>query len=131
MKPLLKGRRIRLLYTCCLTGIMTLLLIPQQAAVAELKTLLENDQVRVYEATIKAGAKESGFHTHELPYVNYVQSGGKLNLRYPNGTTNTIELKTGEARWGVVETHAADNPGTADVRLVIIELKQPQSAAGK
>ena len=44
------------------------------------KAVLENDQVRVYEATIKAGEKEAGFHTHALPYVTYVQSGGKLDL---------------------------------------------------
>jgi len=131
MKHLSKGRRRRLLYTCCFTGIMTLPLIPQQAVAAELKTLLENDQVRVFEATLKAGEKEVGFHTHKFPYVNYVQSGGKLILRYPDGTTNTMELKTGEASWGKVETHAADNPGTADVRLMIIELKQPQSAEVK
>jgi hypothetical protein len=36
MKPLLKGRRIQLLYTYCLTGAMTLLLILQQAAAAQL-----------------------------------------------------------------------------------------------
>jgi hypothetical protein len=96
-----------------------------------LKTLLENEQVRVYEATLKAGEKEAGFHTHKFPYVTYVQSGGNLILRYPDGTTNTREFKTGEASWGKVETHAADNPGTADVRLMIIELKQPQSAEVK
>ena len=131
MKHLLKGRRRHLFYTCSLTGLMTLPFTPQQATAAELKTLLENEQVRVVEATLKAGEKESGFHTHKFPYVNYVQSGGKLNLRYPDGTTKTMELKTGEASWGQVETHAADNPGTADIRLMIIELKQPQSAAGK
>lgn len=131
MKHLSKGKRMRFLYTYGLTGLITLPLIPQHAAAAELKTLLENDQVRVYEATIKAGEKESGFHTHALPYVSYVQSGGKLDLRYPNGPPKTLELKTGEANWGNVETHAADNPGTADIRLMIIELKKPQSAAGK
>lgn len=131
MKHLLEGRRNQLLYTCGFVSIMILPCIPQQAAAAELKTLLENDQVRVVEATIKAGEKESGFHTHKLPYVNYVQSGGTLNLRYPDGTTKTMELKTGEVSWGRVETHAGDNLGTADIRLVIIELKQPQSAAVK
>ena len=46
-----------------------------------------------------------------------------------------MELKTGEARWGKVETHAADNPGTADIRLMIIELSsrkaQKESNMGK
>ena len=67
MKHFLKGRRRQLLYTCSLTGLMTLPLIPQQADAAELKTLLENDQVRVVEATLKAGEKEVGFARPSSP----------------------------------------------------------------
>jgi hypothetical protein len=90
---------------------------------AQGKTLFENDSVRVFEATIKAGTHNASFHTHAHPHVTYVQSGGTLHIRHQDGSVAVLVLKTGEAYWGKVETHAADNPGSTDVVLITVDLK--------
>ena len=89
-------------------------------------TLLENDTVRVFQATIKAGTSTAQ-HTHPLPHVTYVQSGGTLQIRRPSGAPDTLRLVTGSAYWGKVETHITDNIGPTDVVLVTTDLKPPRA----
>jgi hypothetical protein len=90
---------------------------------AQVTTLFENDRVRVYEVLIKAGTKEIGFHQHSVPYVFYVLSGGKANVRSIIGTAQAVEYNIGEVGWGEVESHAVDNVGTTDIHVLIIDLK--------
>jgi quercetin dioxygenase-like cupin family protein len=90
------------------------------------KTLLDNDQVRIYEATIKVGEKTPE-HSHPADEATYVLSGGKIKLTLADGTTTTEERKTGEVRWRTAPvTHVAENVGDTELRFLIIELKKPQ-----
>ena len=97
-------------------------LLSTRVARAQVVMLLENDTVRVYQATIKAGTSTAE-HTHALAHVTYVQRGGTLQIRRPNGPTDTLHLATGTAYWGKVETHTATNIGTTNVILISTDVK--------
>src|SRR2546428_6165799 len=114
-------------FRCCLSSLIVLavLVVPHQAT-GQVKSLLDNDQVRIYEATIKVGDKTPE-HSHPADEAIYVFSGGKAKITLPDGTTRTEELKTGEVRWRTApETHVAENVGDTEIRLLTIQLKKPQ-----
>lgn len=82
---------------------------------------LENNRVRVLEATIKPGDKEK---THSHPaYVIYVIAGGKFRNHAQDGTVTDGEFKTGDVIYRDPITHWAENIGNTTIRLVLVELK--------
>jgi len=87
------------------------------------RTVLENEHVRVCEATFKPGARIAA-HSHP-DHLVYVVAGGKLRLSHPDGTTAELSEPTGSALWIPAETHAAENVGETEVRVVVFELKHP------
>ena len=99
----------------------------QSAAVAaprnSSKIILENDKVRVKEATFMPGEKP-GMHTHEFAHVGVVIDGGTLKFNYPDGKTETLELKRGGAGYREPNvTHEAVNMGKTPVRVIEVEVK--------
>ena len=72
-----------LLFRCCFIALFVLVVAPQAAA--QVKPLMENDQVKIYEATIKVGAKTPE-HSHPADEATYVLSGGKGKVTLPDGT---------------------------------------------
>ena len=66
---------------------------------AQVVTLFENDSVRVFRATIRAGTT-TPLHTHTLPHVTYIESGGTLRIRHPDGRVEAVVLATGSVYWG-------------------------------
>jgi len=88
-----------------------------------IKVKLENDKVRVLEASIAPGMKEQ-MHSHPA-YVIYVLEGGKMRNHTPDGKTNESELKAGEVIYRDPITHWAENIGTTTVHLILVELKKP------
>ena len=83
---------------------------------------LENDRVRVLEATLKPGDKEK---THSHPaYVVYVIEGGKFRNYAADGTVTDGEFKAGDVIYRDPLTHSAENIGTTTIRLVLVELKK-------
>lgn len=50
-------------------------------SLGQVRMLMENRDVSVYEVTIAAGFKEPGFHKHVVPYVFYVLNAGRANVR--------------------------------------------------
>src|SRR5712691_7410664 len=110
---------------CCLINLLVLLIVPHQAS-GQVKPLLDNDQVRIQEATMRVGAKTPE-HTHPADEAIYVLSGGKIKVTLQDGTIRTEEIKTGEVRWRTApETHVAENIGDTEIRLLDIQLKKPQ-----
>lgn len=82
---------------------------------------LQNERVRVLEATIKPGDKEQ---THSHPaYVVYVIEGGKFRNHATDGTVTDGEFKTGDVIYRGPVTHWAENIGDTTIRLVLVELK--------
>ena len=83
---------------------------------------LQNERVRVLEATIKPGDKEQ---THSHPaYVIYVIEGGKFRNHATDGTVTDGEFKTGDVIYRGPVTHWAENIGDTTIRLVLVELKK-------
>ena len=81
---------------------------------------LQNERVRVLEATIKPGEKEQ---THSHPaYVIYVIAGGKFRNHAADGTITDGEFKTGDVIYRGPMTHWAENIGDTTIRLVLVEL---------
>ena len=97
---------------------------PQDPLVVNSKTIvlkLENDRVRVLEATLKPGDKEQ-VHSHPA-YVIYVIEGGKVRTHGIDGTAVEAEFKTGDVIYRDPVTHWAENIGKTTIRLELVELK--------
>ena len=108
-------------------GLWTLAALPARAqdpAAVNAKTIqvkLDNDRVRVLEATLKPGDKEQ-MHSHPA-YVVYVVAGGKVRNHLPDGKTNETEFKTGDVVYRDPLTHWAENIGTTTLKFILVELK--------
>ncbi|HEY1251893.1 MAG TPA: cupin domain-containing protein [Thermoanaerobaculia bacterium] len=97
----------------------------QDPAVVNAKSItvkLDNDKVRVLEASIAPGMKEQ-MHSHP-GYVIYVIEGGKMRNHSPDGKTTESELKAGDVIYRDAVTHWAENVGNTTVHLILVEMKK-------
>jgi beta-alanine degradation protein BauB len=86
------------------------------------KVLLDNDQVRVIRVVQKPGEKIE-MHSHPA-YILYVLTSGKSKFTSADGKSEERELKAGQAIWSDAVTHASENVGTTEARVLVIELKK-------
>ena len=96
----------------------------QDPLVVNSKTIalkLENDRVRVLEATLKPGDKEQ-LHSHPA-YVIYEIEGGKVRTHGTDATSVEADFKTGDVIYRDPVTHWAENIGKTTIRLELVELK--------
>jgi len=96
----------------------------QDPVVVNAKTIalkLENPRIRVFEATLKPGDKEKP-HSHPAS-VAYVLEGGKFRNYAADGSTNDVELKSGDVFYREPLTHWTENIGDTTIRIVLVELK--------
>ena len=94
---------------------------PLSVNAKSIKLKLENSRVRVLEATLKPGDKES---THSHPaYLFYVIEGGKVRTHGTDGSVTDAEFHTGDVVYRDPVTHWAENIGTTTIRLELVELK--------
>ena len=82
---------------------------------------MENDQVRVLNATFNPGSK-AVMH-HHPDHVVYVIEGGKMKLT-SQGKTDTLDLKAGDAIFLKAQSHEAENIGKTAIELLVVELKK-------
>jgi quercetin dioxygenase-like cupin family protein len=97
----------------------------QDPAVVNAKTIkvkLDNDKVRVLEATLQPGDKEN-LHSHPASVV-YVISGGKTRSHSVDGKITDTDLKDGDTIYRDPLTHWAENVGTTTIHLIIVEFKK-------
>ena len=85
------------------------------------KVKLDNEQVRVMEATLKPGLKEKQ-HSHPSSIV-YVMTGGRVRSHLPDGTVSEATYTPGQTVYRDPVTHWAENIGKTTIRLLIVELK--------
>lgn len=85
------------------------------------KVLVDNDQVRVIEVTLKPGDKLP-MHSHPANVV-YIVNGGKTKTTLADGKVTEEERKAGEARWSEAITHSNENIGTTTTKALVVELK--------
>jgi beta-alanine degradation protein BauB len=96
----------------------------QDAAVVNPKTIhvtLDNEHVRVFEATLPPGWKENQ-HSHPTSIV-YVIVGGTVRNHLPDGTSSVTKYTAGQTAYRDPVTHWAENIGKTTVRLIVVELK--------
>ena len=115
----------RILIVLCVLLVAGLVRGDQDPLKVNAKTIalkLENQRVRVLQATLKPGDKESP-HSHPS-YVIYVIAGGKFRNHAADGTVTDGEFKTGDVIYrDPITQHWAENTGDTTIRLVLVELK--------
>ena len=85
------------------------------------KVLFENERVRLLEVRMKPG-ESSAMHSHPA-YAIYPLSDATATFTSPDGDRVEVEMKAGEALWHEAESHAVENHGTSEARVVLFELK--------
>ena len=94
---------------------------PMRVAKNVYKFIMENDRVRVLEASFKPGDKAT-MHDHP-DHVVYVLNDGKINIK-SSGKTDVLDLKKGQAIFLNAQSHEAENIGKTDLHLLVVELKK-------
>jgi beta-alanine degradation protein BauB len=99
---------------------------PDPAIVASdvYKLVMENDRVRVFEVGFKPGQK-AVMHRHP-DHIVYILADYTLNLMLPDGKSQEVPLKAGQAIWMGAGPHAAQNIGKTEGRALVIELKETE-----
>ncbi|GGB93669.1 hypothetical protein GCM10011494_10120 [Novosphingobium endophyticum] len=89
------------------------------------QVLFENEMVRVKQAIFMPGDREAPMHTHDLAHVGIPLDDGRLIFRYPDGKSETLDLKTGTVGFREANvTHQAINVGKNPLRVIEVELKR-------
>lgn len=101
---------------------------PVKVAPNVYKVLMENEKVRVLEATIRPGVKVP-LHSHP-DHLAYILSGGTMSFTGAGGQKNDITAKVGETLWMPEESHSSVNTGNSEVRVLIVELKDSAAEGG-
>lgn len=85
------------------------------------KVEFENAQVRVLR--IKVGPKEKSImHQHpDAVAIFLTDVNGKFT--FPNGTSEPVTSKAGDARWTPAITHLPENAGDQPFEVILVELK--------
>lgn len=85
------------------------------------KVVFENDQVRVLHIQYAPGEK-STMHSHPDSVAVFL-GDQRAKFTYPDGKTEEISAKAGEAKWTPAGTHEPENIGDKPVEVVLVELK--------
>jgi hypothetical protein len=85
------------------------------------KVEFENAQVRVLRARLGPHEK-SIMHRHPNAVAIFMTDvNGKFH--FPNGTSQDVSSKAGEARWTPAITHQPENMGDQAFEVILVELK--------
>ena len=117
---------LKTILTCCLIAAALNTIFAQDPVKLSpqfYKVLIDNDEMRVLEFHFKPGEKEP-MHSHPRGFV-YALTDAKLKITFPDGKTEEIAVKTGDARWRDPVTHMNENIGTAEASALAVELKMP------
>ena len=90
------------------------------------KVIFENDQVRVLQANYGPHEK-SVMHEHPDTVAVFVRD---LDAKFttPDGKTEELHMKAGQAVWNKAAKHLPENVGNKALEVVVVELK-PKPAA--
>lgn len=95
---------------------------PAKVATNVYKLIMENDRVRVFDVRFKPGEK-AVMHGHP-DHVIYVLTDGTLKLSLPDGKSQEIPLKAGQAMWIGAGPHATENVGKTEAHNLVVEMKK-------
>jgi beta-alanine degradation protein BauB len=94
---------------------------PSMVAGDVYKLVMENEHVRVFDVQFQPGQK-AVMHGHPN-HVVYVLSDYTLDLKLPDGSSQVVPLKAGQASWMEAGPHAAENIGKTAGHALVVELK--------
>ena len=94
---------------------------PVKVDATHYKVEFENDQVRVLR--IKVGPKEKSImHQHPNAVAIFLTDvNGKFS--FPDGKSEAVSSKAGDARWTPAITHLPENVGDQPFEVILVELK--------
>jgi negative regulator of sigma E activity len=95
----------------------------KKAPQASVHQISENDKVKVYEVTFKAGAENKGVASSTMRVVRAIR-GGQLERAYADGKTETLTWRPGQVR--IVQpgpAYSTKNVGTSVIVLYVVQLK--------
>ena len=96
---------------------------------AQSTTVLENATVRVLNA-LDHPHQKTALHKHDYNRVMIYLTAGDLDVTGEDGRTDHQHWKAGDIAWSVGgPLHVSENVGTADLRIIEIEIKKPAPAA--
>lgn len=81
----------------------------------------ENSRVRVLRIKVGPGEK-TPMHSHP-DSVTIFQTDGRVKFTYPNGKSEEVTFKAGDARWTPAVKHAGENLSDQPLELIQVELK--------
>jgi quercetin dioxygenase-like cupin family protein len=85
------------------------------------KLVLENDRVRVFDVKFAPGQR-AAMHSHP-DHVVYVLDDATLRLTGPDGKSQDVSIKAGQALFLPAGPHAAENIGKTPAHNLVVELK--------
>lgn len=91
-----------------------------KAAPESSKIVLENERVRLIDVKVKAGGKMAK-HSHPS-YVTYALTDAKFKSTVGDKTEEKSPT-AGQAIWSDPTSHSVENAGSAEVRVLVFELK--------
>src|SRR3954462_4404556 len=98
---------------------------------AQSTTVLENPTIRVLDALDRPHQK-TAVHKHDFNRVMIYISAGDLDVTGEDGKTEHQHWKAGDVAWSVGgPLHVSENVGTADLRIIEIEIRKPTPGAPK
>ena len=99
---------------------------PVKVDATHYKVEFENDQVRVLR--IKVGPKEKSImHQHPNAVAIFLTDvNGKFS--FPDGKSEAVSSKAGDARWTPAITHLPENVGDQPFEVILVELKGKPAA---
>ena len=86
------------------------------------KVEFENEKVRVLR--ISYGPREKSImHSHPNAVAVFL-ADARAKFTYPNGKTEDIEMKSGQAAWFPPVEHLPENTSDKPIHLIFVELKK-------
>lgn len=89
------------------------------------EVLLDNDRVRVVRIHFAPG--ESGPIVDKRPRVIVAVTGSHATVTFPDGHSETRDVKAGEVSFGNAGRQATKNTGTTAIENIVVELKSKKS----
>jgi hypothetical protein len=94
------------------------------------RVVFENDLVRVLEFVSRPHTDVCGVGKHSHPaHLSVALSDARVRITLPDGRRFEAGNKLGDVFWAEAETHVVENIGGANLRALLIELKQQATHA--
>jgi len=96
---------------------------PTKVAPSMYKQIFENERVRVLQVVFEPG-ESIPVHSHP-DHLAYAETAGKLRISPVGGSPSETDLTPGQVLFIKAESHSATNVGSTEIRVLVVELKEP------